>query len=77
MPARILLREVVDGDLPLFFEHQSDPEASRMEQDSTRPLRARVAHHNAASIRVLEKCGFLLCGSRVEAEVEELVFELK
>ena len=149
MPTRILLREVVDEDLPRFFEHQSDPEASRMaafpirdhdsftahwarirrdetvfirtitsdgdvvgyvgsftrsgerlvaywigrerwgqgiatqalasflEQDSTRPLRARVAHHNAASIRVLEKCGFVLCGSRVEADVEELVFELK
>ena len=149
MPTGIQLREVVDDDLPLFFEHQSDPEACRMaafpvrereaftahwarirrddtvvirtitsdgdvvgyvgsftrsgerlvaywigrerwgqgiatqalasflEQDSTRPLRGRVAHHNGASIRVLEKCGFVLCDSRAEAGVEELVFELK
>ncbi|MDP9477049.1 MAG: GNAT family N-acetyltransferase [Actinomycetota bacterium] len=28
----------------------------------TRPLYARVAKHNAASIRVLEKCGFELSG---------------
>ncbi|HMJ07102.1 MAG TPA: GNAT family N-acetyltransferase [Chthoniobacterales bacterium] len=32
----------------------------RLEQ--TRPLHAGVAKHNAASIRVLQKCGFtLLC----------------
>jgi RimJ/RimL family protein N-acetyltransferase len=28
----------------------------------SRPLYAHVARHNAASIRVLEKCGFELCG---------------
>ena len=27
-----------------------------------RPLYARVAKHNAASIRVLQKCGFAICG---------------
>jgi RimJ/RimL family protein N-acetyltransferase len=27
-----------------------------------RPLYARVARHNAASIRVLQKCGFAICG---------------
>ena len=27
-----------------------------------RPLRARVASHNAGSIRVLEKCGFVATG---------------
>ena len=147
--ARILLREVVDEDLPLFFEHQNDPEASRiaafpirdrdafaapwarirpdetvvtrtilrdgavvgyvgsftrsgerllaywigrdwwgrgiatqaltsfLEHDRTRPLRARVVPHNVASIRVLEKCGFVPCGLQVEGDVEELVFELK
>jgi len=144
-----MLREVVDDDLPLFFTHQSDPDASRMaasttrdrepfmahwarirrdetvvtrtilldgavvgyvgsfarsgerllgywigrewwgrgiatraltsflEHDRTRPLRARVARHNVASIRVLEKCGFELCGSQMDGDVEELTFELK
>ncbi len=49
---------------------------SFLEQDRTRPLRARVARHNVASIRVLEKCGFLLCGSRMDGDVEELIFQL-
>jgi RimJ/RimL family protein N-acetyltransferase len=30
--------------------------------DQTRPLHAGVAKHNAASIRVLQKCGFTLLG---------------
>ncbi|NTX38548.1 GNAT family N-acetyltransferase [Myxococcus sp. CA033] len=126
----MILRIVTDEDLPIFFEHQCDPEALRMaafpsrerdafmshwrtnvlrpenvnrtivvggvvvgnigswEQDGkrligywvgrehwgkgiatralseflalvpARPLHAWVALHNAASIRVLEKCGF-------------------
>jgi RimJ/RimL family protein N-acetyltransferase len=47
-----------------------------------RPLYAHVAKHNSASIRVLEKCGFTICGAETEAlhapsdGVEELVFEL-
>ena len=37
----------------------------RLEQ--TRPLYAGVAKHNAASIRVLQKCGFTLLGPEGEA----------
>lgn len=33
---------------------------------STRPLYAHVAAHNAASIRVLEKCGFTITDERPE-----------
>jgi RimJ/RimL family protein N-acetyltransferase len=33
-----------------------------LEEVETRPLHARVAPHNAGSIRVLEKCGFRLIG---------------
>ena len=29
-PSRVVLRELVDSDLPIFFEHQRDPEAVRM-----------------------------------------------
>jgi RimJ/RimL family protein N-acetyltransferase len=48
----------------------------------TRPLYARVAKHNVGSIRVLEKCGFEVCGEGTFTglegeEVEEFVFELK
>lgn len=48
-----------------------------------RPLYARAARDNVASLRVLEKCGFRICGyergfahARAE-EVDELVLELK
>ena len=41
-----------------------------------RPLHAWVATSNVASIRVLEKCGFVRVGSH-ENDVEELLFELR
>jgi RimJ/RimL family protein N-acetyltransferase len=50
--------------------------------DPTRPLRARVAHDNVASRRVLEKCGFRVVATErgfAEArsgEIEELVLRL-
>ena len=47
-----------------------------------RPLQAHVAKHNVASIRVLEKCGFVLCANATGAlgesagGVEERVYVL-
>lgn len=43
-----------------------------------RPLRAHVAKHNLASLRVLEKCGFKVCGEGVildagTAPIEEFI----
>ncbi|MEU0374817.1 GNAT family N-acetyltransferase [Streptomyces sp. NPDC006283] len=153
----IVLREVEDADLPVFFGHMSDPESNRMAAFTskdptdraafdahwarirvsdavirtvlvgeevvghaavygppherevtyficrarwgrgiatlalramldlvpTRPLRARAAADNAGSIRVLEKCGFVLTGrdrgfanARGE-ETDEVVLELR
>lgn len=134
MTSSVLLRDVIEDDLPIFFEHQLDPDANTMaafpardsdgfmvhwrkilgdetitkktvlfdghvagnivsfEQSGepqvgywigkeywgkgvatgalseflrhvkTRPLYAHVAKHNIASVRVLEKCGFTICG---------------
>jgi RimJ/RimL family protein N-acetyltransferase len=51
-------------------------------QEPARPLYAHVAKHNSASIRVLEKCGFAVCGEDTVTvgsggeEVEELIFRL-
>jgi len=48
----------------------------------TRPLHAFVAKHNVGSIRVLEKCGFTVCGQDRAAaptggeEVEEVIMRL-
>lgn len=149
-----LLRDVVAADLPILFEHQRDPDATRMaafparsreaftahwqriladldvtkktilfegrvagnivvfERDgrrlvgywigkefwgqglatralmellgevAARPLYARVARDNVASIRVLEKCGFVIAGSETHfddvlgQEIEEALLEL-
>ena len=48
----------------------------------TRPLFARVAKHNIASRRVLEKCGFMVIGedkymNRAREEVKEFVLKLE
>lgn len=152
--ASVTLRDATEADLPIFFSHQIDPEATSMaafasrshdafmthwakilqdeaitkkavlvgehvagnivgfahggephvgywigreywgrgvataalraflRQVRTRPLYARVAKHNLASIRVLEKCGFTLRTLRpgraragLDA-VDELAYEL-
>ena len=41
---RIVLREVVDSDLPIFFEHQRDPEAVRMAAFPSRDHGAFMTH---------------------------------
>ena len=149
-----VLRDVVESDLPVFFEHQRDPEAIRMaafvsrdrdaffahwatilsddsltkqtivddgqvagnivcfeqhgepsvgywlgrehwgkglatkalaellDQLETRPLYARAARDNVASIRVLEKCGFVVTSYETSfhealgVEIEEALLEL-
>ncbi|HKH48011.1 MAG TPA: GNAT family protein [Thermoanaerobaculia bacterium] len=56
--------------------------AALLDHVKERPLYAHVAKHNVASIRVLEKCGFTICGedkgdsSSGGDEVEEVVLVL-
>ena len=51
--------------------------AAFLKELEIRPLFARVARHNLASIRVLEKCGFTPVRRETGADgIEELVFEL-
>ena len=57
--------------------------AELVEELPTRPLHAWVATSNVASVRVLEKCGFVVVASRTEHDeklgepVEELLLELR
>jgi RimJ/RimL family protein N-acetyltransferase len=44
MPGDIRLRQVSEGDLPIFFEHQRDPEANRMAAFPARNRQAFFAH---------------------------------
>ncbi len=154
MTSDVLLRDVTESDLPIFFEQQLDPDATQMAafpardrdaftahwtkilgdetvtiktilldgrvagnivsfeqfgkpqvgywlgknywgkgvatkalsaflgQVKVRPLYAHVAKHNIASIRVLEKCGFTICGedkgfsNASGEEVEEFILKL-
>jgi len=41
-----------------------------LKEVATRPLIARVARHNVASIRVLERCGFIITGYESSPESE-------
>jgi RimJ/RimL family protein N-acetyltransferase len=56
--------------------------AAFLEHVKARPLYAHVAKHNRASIRILEKCGFTLCGDDTGssdtggAAVEEFILKL-
>ena len=46
--------------------------------ETTRPLHAGVAKHNAGSIRVLQKCGFTLLGPEGnEDDASHVLFELR
>ena len=42
-----------------------------------RPLHARVAKHNLASRRVLEKNGFTACGETTDGDIEEVLLVLR
>ena len=42
--ARVWLRDVLDSDRPIFFEHQRDPEANRMAAFPARDHEAFAAH---------------------------------
>lgn len=56
--------------------------AELLRQHTQRPLYARVALHNLASIRVLEKCGFSICHEDLGSpnvpgeEVDEILLKL-
>lgn len=154
LPGKVQLRDVVQSDLPIFFDHQQDPDANAMAafpareidafeahwakilrdgtlakktivfdghiagnvvsfprdgkkeigywigkpfwgkgiatralaqflaHETERPLYAGVAKHNAASIRVLEKCGFTISDEddhspAIDDGVEEVVLILR
>ena len=56
--------------------------AKLLEIVKTRPLYAHVAKHNVASLRVLQKCGFLISGNdrfsdKSGQEIEELLLMLE
>jgi RimJ/RimL family protein N-acetyltransferase len=69
MPTTILLRDVVDSDLPIFFEQQRDPVANQMAAFPARDRDAFMAHW--ARILVVESniLKTILYGDRVAGNI--------
>ncbi len=44
MPNTVILRDITQNDLPIFFEHQRDPEAAKMAAFPSRGQDAFMAH---------------------------------
>jgi RimJ/RimL family protein N-acetyltransferase len=44
MTSHVFLRDVIEQDVPIFFEHQRDPDAGRMAAFPVRELDAHAAH---------------------------------
>ena len=44
LPVMAVIRDVTEADLPIFFEHQQDPEAARMAAFPPRDREAFMAH---------------------------------
>jgi len=44
MTSDVILRDVIESDLPIFFEHQRQPEANRMAAFPARAREAFMAH---------------------------------
>ena len=91
----VALRPVADDDLPAIFEQMRDPAAVRMAgrgiatraltlllaEVPARPVFARAAADNEASLRVLAKAGFAVGTERSYApargaEIDETVLRL-
>src|SRR6185436_13609483 len=69
MTHQIRLRNVIDSDLPIFFEHQRDPEASQMADFHSRELEAFMAHW----AKILQEPAFttrtILCDEQVAGNI--------
>src|SRR5258708_5286871 len=63
LPSEVWLRDVVEGDLPIFFEHQCDADAIQMAAFPPREWDAFVAHwtkimgDGAATIKTILRGG--------------------
>lgn len=62
---RVRLRDVTEGDLPIFFEHQRDPDANRMAAVPARDRDAFMAHWG----RIMANPAVLVQTILVDAEV--------
>lgn len=78
-PARplITLREVIESDLPIFYEHQSDPLAWRMAAFKSRDREKFMAHWAKLRADRSVVLRTILCGDVVAGTVMSFLLERK
>jgi RimJ/RimL family protein N-acetyltransferase len=69
MTDEVVLRRVVDADLPIFFEHQLDPEATQMASFPARDRDAFMAHWGRILRDPNVETRTVLCDGRVAGNV--------
>ena len=74
-PPRVVLREVVDSDLPIFFEHQRDPEAVRMAAFPSRDHDAFMTHWAKLRREPLNIIRTIVCGGQVAGNIGSWIGE--
>jgi RimJ/RimL family protein N-acetyltransferase len=65
----VVLRDVIDSDLPIFFEHQRHPDSNRMAAVAARDRDAFMAHWNKVLADPANKTQTVLVDGRVAGNV--------
>ncbi len=71
----VTLRDVTEDDLPIFFEHQRDPEANRMAAYPARGWEKHIAHWRYILREPSVRVQTILCGEEVAGSVLSYVNE--
>lgn len=69
LTSNVRLREVIDGDLPIFFEQQRDPEANQMAAFPARDWDAFLAHWTKILADPTKAVRTILLGDQVAGNV--------
>ncbi|MEO8610499.1 MAG: GNAT family N-acetyltransferase [Chloroflexota bacterium] len=73
--ARVSLRAVIESDLPIFFEHQRDPESNRMAAFPARDEAAFMAHWHKILRDESNKTRTILYGGVVVGNIASFTVE--
>ena len=72
---KVVLREVVECDLPIFFEHQRDGEAVRMAAFCSRDHEAFITHWAKLRREPLNIIRTIVCGGQVAGNIGSWIAE--
>jgi RimJ/RimL family protein N-acetyltransferase len=74
-PPKVILRDVIDSDLPIFFEHQRDPEALRMAAFPSRDHDAFITHWARVRSEPSNIIRTILCDGEVAGNIGSWIAE--